>query len=251
MNPIPTLSTIAVKHIQNFPGRDTIVFLHDSLGCIETWHHFPETLATQLECNLFVYDRHGYGRSGPFTQPRETDYMEKEADVLAALIDQYALGRVILFGHSDGGTIALITAAIYPELIKAVITEGAHIFVEDVTLHGIWETGKKFLNTGLRSKLEKYHGRNTEELFRAWVDTWCSSEFRNWSIEHLLPSVTCPVLVIQGENDEFGTLAQVDGISKNVTGPVKKLVIRHTTHTPHKSHSLEVYAGVASFVRKL
>ena len=156
-------------------GRDlpTVIFLHESFGCIRHWRTFPDKLGEVLGLNTLVYDRQGYGQSDPFAiTRRDSDYMEKEAWVLNELIKELGLHDVILFGHSDGGTIALLEAAMYPVEIKAVITEGAHVFVEEITLDGIRQAQVAYDNSDLKGKLAYYHGDKTEMVFRFWAETW-------------------------------------------------------------------------------
>ena len=240
-----------VQYIVN-AAMPTIVFLHDSLGCITLWRNFPERLAVLTGCNALVYDRKGYGKSIPFSnKERNNDYLEQEADILAAILDNCNIEQAILFGHSDGGSIALIAAAKYPVHIKAIITEGAHIFVEEITLQGIRNAQHDWQTTNLKKKLEKYHGEKTEAVFHAWTNTWLSDEFRNWNIESFLPSVTCPVLIIQGEHDEFGSMEQVNGILNLVAGNAVSLIIPSATHTPHKEAIEIVLQKTASFIRQL
>ncbi|MCH2214781.1 MAG: alpha/beta hydrolase [Flavobacteriales bacterium] len=226
---------IAVKKSGRNPTLPTIVFLHDSLGCIELWRDFPEKLGTLSACNVISYDRRGYGKSHPFAEKqRSKGYMELEADVLINLLDNWQLETAILFGHSDGGSIALIAAGKYPDRISAVITEGAHIFVEDITIRGIRKAIELYKTSGLKSKLTKYHGDKTDELFWAWASTWTKDEFRSWNIESFLPSISCPCLIIQGENDEYGSIDQVEGIIRGTLGYAEKFLIPNVKHTPHK-----------------
>jgi len=215
--------------------RPTIIFLHDSLGCITLWRDFPEQLGCATNCTALVYDRQGYGQSEPFSgNPRKPDYMELEADVLNELLTALDLRNVILFGHSDGGSISLIAAAKYPERIKGIITEGAHIFVEEISLNGIHDAIAAYNTTNLKERLEKYHGEKAEAVFWAWAGTWLKDEYQSWNIEDFLPLVHCPVLVIQGENDEFGSIEQVNGIVNQVSGTASQLVIPSGGHNPHK-----------------
>ncbi len=230
----------------------TIVFLHDSLGCVTLWRSFPKQLGEMTQCNVLIYDRQGYGQSDPFTiSCRTNDYMEQEADTLLLLLETRALTNVILFGHSDGGSIALIAAGKYPERIKGVITEGAHIFVEEITLEGIREAVKLYQHTDLKKKLEKYHGDKTEAVFHMWADTWLREDFRSWDITRFLPGIKCPVLVIQGEADEYGTRAQVDGIAQQVSGEAGIFMIPGVGHTPHKEAAQPVLDRAAVFVQSL
>lgn len=241
-----------VVQLANNPEHPTIVFLHDSLGSVELWRTFPKTLGELTQCNVFVYDRQGYGKSSPFTvNSRDNDYLEIEADRLHQLIEQCGLQRVILFGHSDGGSIALIAAAKYPSFILGVITEGAHIFVEEITLEGIREAVTAYQTTDLKERLQKYHGEKTEAVFNAWAATWLNDTFRSWNMEQFLPKIHCPVLVIQGEKDEFGSLDQVNGIVKQVSGVVSSLIIPAVGHTPHKEAKEIVLEHSAGFIGTL
>lgn len=244
-----SLSEIAVKRIDTFPNRPTIVFLHDSLGCIDLWRDFPERVGALTQCNVLLYDRQGYGKSCGFTYTkRDNHYLELEADILNQLLNYWNIEQPILFGHSDGGSIALLTAAKYPEKIKAIITEGAHVFVEDITVNGIKEAIQLYETTDLKSKLEKYHGSNTEAMFWAWANTWTTEEFRSWNIEHFLPMIQCPTLVIQGEKDEYGSLQQVESIKEKVSGATEKFIIPSIGHTPHKDNPEVVLKKISSFI---
>ncbi len=234
----------------NGPGRPTIVFLHDSLGCIQLWRSFPRELGQLTHCNVLAYDRQGYGASAAFTTTqRRNDYLETEADTLVKLLDASGIDKAILFGHSDGGSIALIAAAKFPERCAAVITEGAHIFVEEITLAGIRNTVNAWQTASPKLVLQKYHGNRTEAVFHAWTDTWLSPESRSWNIENFLPLVKCPVLVIQGEKDESGSMAQVDGIQNQVAGKVEKWIVPGVGHTPHKDSKEKVLERSAVFIK--
>ncbi|WP_313808262.1 alpha/beta hydrolase [Flavobacterium sp.] len=246
------LEEIAVKRFDSFPNRPTIVFLHDSLGCIELWRDFPEKLGEFTQCNVLIYDRQGYGKSCEFSYTkRDNEYLELEADILNGLLDFWNLKEVILFGHSDGGSIALLAAAKYPNRISAVITEGAHVFVEEVTLKGIREAIHQYETTDLKQKLAKYHGDKTEAMFWAWAETWTTDAFRSLNMEHFLPKIVCPTLIIQGEADEYGTLEQVSKIVTQTQGKSEKLVIPEIQHTPHKENPELILKEVSAFIQKL
>ncbi len=245
-------SKIAFTHLCRFEDRPTLVFLHDSLGCMALWRDFPEQLGEWSQCNVLVYDRHGYGASGNLVKPkRANDYLEDEAAILIELIDTLNIAQPILFGHSDGGSIALIAAAKYPDKIAAVITEGAHIFVETETVKGIREAMEQYQTTHLKQKLEKYHGDKTDALFNAWTKTWTSDAFQSWNIENFLPLIACPVLVIQGEDDEFGTLAQVNRIVNHVSGKAVKEILPGIQHTPHKEAPELILKLASDFIQSL
>jgi pimeloyl-ACP methyl ester carboxylesterase len=241
-----------IHHQENYKDSPTIVFLHDSLGCISLWRDFPTKLGELTQCNILVYDRLGYGRSKPMPDvPRPVNYLEAEAETLNDLLTELSIEQPILFGHSDGGSIALLTAAKYPDRIKAVISEAAHVFVEEITLQGIREAMTAYQTTNLKERLEKYHGDNTDILFRAWTQTWTRDDFREWNIESFLPAITCPVLVLQGINDEFGSLAQVNSIVNNVSGSVEKALIEGSGHTPHKETPEETLTAAVGFIDNL
>jgi pimeloyl-ACP methyl ester carboxylesterase len=234
-NIIQLQNNIAYKYHEINPEKETIVFLHDSLGCITLWRDFPKLLGEKTGCNILMYDRLGYGKSGNFIKDsRDNFYMEDEADVLKEILTELKIEKPILFGHSDGGSIALIFAGKYPNLPKAIITVGAHIFVEDVTLKGIREAEEAYKKTNLKEKLEKYHGDKTEALFIAWTKTWQTPQFQSWNIEHFLPKIICPSLIIQGKDDEFGTLTQVEKTVAQISGKAEAFVISNAKHTPYK-----------------
>lgn len=240
-----------IEHHQKFENRPTLVFLHDSLGCTQLWRDFPEKIADRTQCNWLIYDREGYGHSAPMsTYRRPTNYMEQEADILNKLLIQLGLQNNILFGHSDGGTIALLTASKYPDHIKAIICEAAHIFVEGITLDGIEASLEAFKTSDLRQRLYKYHGNKVETLYKAWTDTWTSNDYRMWNIEHFLPQITCPLLFIQGEKDEYGSLDQVERTVNQVNGPAQKYIIPDIGHTPHKAVPEEIIKTTTDFIKK-
>ncbi|WP_205504144.1 alpha/beta fold hydrolase [Rufibacter psychrotolerans] len=233
-------------------NRPTLVFLHDSLGCLQLWRDFPEKLAQAAQCNVLVYDRLGYGKSAPMpSHERPTNYLELEADVLNNLLATLEITDAILFGHSDGGSIALIAASKYPEKIKAIICEAAHIFVEELTLNGIYAAMQAYNTTNLPERLQKYHGDKVDTIFKAWTHTWTRSDYRQWNIEHFLPGITCPLLFIQGEADEYGTLAQVEKTVSQVNGPAEKYLIPNAGHTPHKQYPQLVLDKAIEFIHRL
>lgn len=243
---------LAFHHVIKDLTRPTIIFLHDSLGCIQLWRDFPSAVGEKTNCNTLIYDRQGYGESDDFdTIDRENNYMEVEADVLSEMIKTFELKDVVLFGHSDGGTIALQTAAKYPNLIKGVITEGAHVFVEDITIDGVKEGVLAYENTNLKERLYKYHGDKTDNVFWAWATIWLSDKYRDWNIEHELKSIVCSCLIIQGEQDEYGTIKQVDAIVNNISGDAVKLIIPAIGHTPHKEARSIVLKETANFINNL
>lgn len=245
-------NSVYIETIILNPQKPTIVFLHDSLGCVALWRDFPKKVAEETGCNVMVYDRIGYGKSDPMaTYLRKPDYLEREADALNDLLVAMELESVILFGHSDGGSIALITAAKYPSHVKALICEAAHIFVEDVTLKGIVDAMQAYETTDLPVRLQKYHGDKVDTLFKAWTQTWTGSEFRHWNIEHFLKDITCPLLFIQGEKDEYGSLDQVEKTISQTSGEAIKCILPETGHTPHKEAPDMTLNAVVQFLKAI
>jgi len=224
-----------IKFNHSFENKPTIVFLHDSLGSVELWRDFTEKLATAVRCNFLVYDRLGYGKSFIMaTHKRESNYMELEADLLNDLLSKLNIKDAVLFGHSDGGTIALIAASKYSEKVKALICEAGHIFVEDITVQGVKKALDAYKTTNLPERLQKYHGDKVDTIVKAWTEIWLSDEFRSWNIEPMLKNIICPLLFVQGENDEYGSLDQVDKTFTQVSGNSEKFIIPNVGHTPHK-----------------
>jgi len=247
------VGSIKYEYVVSCYSNSTIVFLHDSIGCIELWRDFPKTLAKHSESNYLVYDRIGFGKSSKYPNLpfRGNNYHDLEADILLELLNELKVPNPILFGHSDGGTIALIAAAKKPQLVKGVLTEAAHVFVEDLTLKGIKEAKYNYLNTNLREKLFKYHEDRVDDVVYAWTDIWLDKSFRNWNIEKYLPQIICPSLIIQGDQDEYGTLMQVESIMSQVSGKTEKLIIPNVGHTPHREDQITVLQNSTKFIRKL
>lgn len=232
--------------------RPTLVFLHEGLGCIELWRDFPETLCEATGCSGLVYDRKGYGGSEKFEGPWSPDYLQKESlTYLPELLKECNIDHTILIGHSDGGTIALITAAIHGNLVYAIITEAAHIFVEEQTITGIRKAVEAFETTPLKEKLARYHKENTKTIFYRWADRWLSPEFLKWNIERYLPKIICPILVLQGSDDEYGTTAQIQGIVDHVSGPVYSKLIPDCGHVPHYQAKNTVLSEMTQFIRTI
>lgn len=231
------------------PERLLLVFLHEGLGSIELWRDFPSALSRATGCDALIYDRMGHGRSSGLTEVRTSDYLHLEAArFLPPLVERFAEDRVVLVGHSDGGSIALLHAAGFPDRVAGVITEAAHISVEPEALAGIRRTVALFREGGLRERLFRYHGENTDALFRGWSETWLAPWFRGWNIEACLEKIHSPLLVIQGADDEYGTTAQVDAITEKSAGPAKPVLIEGCAHVPHLQAAERVLAAMKRFV---
>ena len=247
---------LRVKRIEPDPAAvsmdpPTLVFLHEGLGCIEMWRDFPETLCISTGCCGLIYDRKGYGRSDEYEGPWPVDYLQIESLLyLPALLQACGIDNALLVGHSDGGTIALITAASHGNLVRGIIAEAAHIFVEQITIEGIQKAVQTFETTSLKEKLARYHKKNTTTVFYRWADRWLSSEFRNWNIQKKLHKITCPVLLFQGEDDEYGTRAQIDEIAGRVSGPVLAKLIPDCGHTPHFQAKYTVLPEMTRFIKE-
>jgi len=234
------------------PGdAPSIVFLHEGLGSVGMWRDFPDRLAAATGCGALVYSRTGHGGSGPVHGPRPVRYMHDEAlEVLPGLFRHLELETAALFGHSDGASIALIHTGAHPDSVRALVVEAPHLFVETVSIEGIERITADYGTTNLKERLARHHGANTDAMFRAWSDVWLRPEFRTWNIEEYLPAIECPVLVIQGEDDPYGTLAQVGAVVRQVRGPAESLILPRCGHSPHSERPEEVLAAAAGFIKK-
>ena len=233
-------------------AQPTLVFLHEALGSIEQWKDFPDALVAAAGLPGLLYDRLGHGRSGPLAAPlkppRPQDNHHREAvQVLPALLDAAGIERAVLIGHSDGGTIALLAAAALPQRIAAVVSEAAHIFLEDVSLQGIREAEVAWKQGDLKG-LERYHGDKTSALVRSWVETWLDTANRSWSIETELADITCPLLAIRGVDDRFGSPEQVARLCAGVNGPAEPLLLPDCDHEPHREQRDWVLRAIRDFL---
>lgn len=227
--------------------RPVLVFLHEALGCSTMWKDVPATLSGQTSLPYLCYDRLGHGRSDPLPGPRDERYLEIEAyEILPAVLEACGVTEPILVGHSDGGTIALMYASRHR--VRGVVTEAAHVFVEEVTLAGIRAAVEAWRSTDLRDRLARHHGDKTDALFDAWAGTWLSERFRSWNIEQCLAAIAAPVLIVQGEDDEYGTIRQVEAIAAGVSGRAEPLLIPGCRHVPHLQAADRVLPAIAGFV---
>jgi pimeloyl-ACP methyl ester carboxylesterase len=225
-----------------------IVLLHEGLGSVGLWREFPAALATRTSRSVFAYSRRGYGGSDPRGAPLALDFMEREAlEVVPRVLDAAGIDRAVLFGHSDGGSIALLAAAAWPTRVAALVLLAAHVFVEDVTVASIARIRDQYRSTDLRDRLARHH-RHVDEAFGGWNDVWLDPEFKSWNIEAALPRVACPVLILQGLEDEYGTPNQVRAIERGVIGPVTAHLIQNCGHSPHRDQQSAVLHHVAGFL---
>ncbi len=231
-------------------GLAPIVMLHEGLGSVALWKDFPQRVAERTRCGVLVYSRYGHGSSDGLLEKRPVSFMHHEGEVvLPELLALYGLERPILLGHSDGGSIALIYAGRFPESPRALILEAPHVFVEDLSIQSIAAAKVNFQTTNFREKLARYH-EHVDETFWGWNDIWLDPAFRSWNIESYLETIRCPVLCIQGEQDEYGTPEQVKTIHSRV--PDTELVmLADCRHSPHRDQPGKTLEAVESFVKKI
>lgn len=212
-----------------------LVFLHDAWGCTALWGDFPEKLAIKTGCNTLLYDRRGYGQSGEDEASERTpEYFYREAHELIAVMDVLHVKKAVLFGHSDGATIALLAAAIFPERIDALMVESPHTFLEDSGLKAVAETALKAQGTNLLRSLEKYHGTKTQVLFDKWKNCWASEAFAGWNLLPELENIKCPVLAFRGENDVFDSHEQLYQLQAHLQSNNEITIIPEAAHSPHR-----------------
>jgi pimeloyl-ACP methyl ester carboxylesterase len=231
-------------------AKPTIVMLHEGLGSVAMWKDFPEKVAATTECGVLVYSRYGHGKSEKLVEKRTTDFMRHEAQVvLPELLEQFGIRRPILLGHSDGASIAIIYAGASREKPQALILEAPHVFVEDLTVTSITKIRETFQTSDLAKKLGRYH-HHADKTFWGWNDAWLDPRFRNWNIEEYLDGIACPVLLIQGEEDEYGTLAQVTAIQKRVPR-AEAVVLEKCGHSPHRDQEEKTLEAISGFVARV
>lgn len=231
--------------------RAPLVFLHEGLGAIGFWRDLPARLAERTGRTAVVFDRRGYGGSSLCSEPRRIDYLHVEAHrYLPPLLDRLEIQRAVLIGHSDGGSIALLFGAKFPQRCVGIVTEAAHVFVDETTLAGIRAAMAAYRGK-LRPRLKRYHGQQTDAVFFAWADTWLSPWFRDWRITGDIAGVRCPVLAIQGAADPYGEPAQIEAITNSVAGPSRSLILAGIGHTPHLEAREAFAAAVVEFAESL
>jgi pimeloyl-ACP methyl ester carboxylesterase len=239
---------LEIERIAGASTLPTLLFLHEGLGSVSAWRGFPAELARATGARAFVYSRAGYGQSDPIVRPRPLDFMHREAQLLPELLERAAIDDAILVGHSDGGSIALIAAAgaALGRRLRALILEAPHVFVEDSGLAAIAQVRERYLDGELRARLGRHHA-DVDGAFYGWNDVWLDPGFRRWNLESLLPAVRVPTLVIQGVDDPFGTLAQVDAICAQLGAPCERLVLPDCGHSPHREQPARTLAAMSAF----
>jgi pimeloyl-ACP methyl ester carboxylesterase len=229
-----------------------LVFLHEGLGCVALWRDFPDQLAQATGLPALIYSRIGYGGSSPCTLPRPLTYMHEEGEqALPALLAALGIQKHILIGHSDGASISLIYAgAARHDGLLGLAVLAPHSFCEDVSVTSIRAASKAYVEGDLRTRLEKYHGQNVDCAFRGWCDAWLDPAFMRWNIEDYADRITVPVLMIQGEDDEYGTTAQVESIARRVRG-AETLVLPACGHSPQRDQPATTLKAIAGFITRL
>src|SRR5262252_1451786 len=227
-----------------------LVFLHEGLGSASHWRDFPALVAASTRCAVTVYSRYGAGDSDVLTEPRPVRYMHDEAlATLPELLSILHIENPILIGHSDGASIAIIYAGAYDRLCGAVLL-APHVFVEHLSVRSIAEATVSFESTNLPELLGRYH-RDPARTFWGWNNIWLHPDFRNWNIEECLPRITCPVLVIQGLDDPYGTMAQVEAIRKQSGGSVAVLKLKNCRHSPQRDQPKATLRAIAEFIKEI
>lgn len=230
--------------------KPLVVFLHEGLGSVSLWRDFPKRFCDAFNVRGLVFSRMGYGQSTPRkpSQHWAADFMHQQAiDFLPAYFESLGIDTEhdspILFGHSDGATIALIYAATYPNRVRRVIVLAPHIMVEDITIKSIREAKIAYEtpSTQLKAKLSRYHA-DVDSAFYGWSGVWLSNAFQSFDIRALLPQITCPVLAVQGGQDAYGTMAQIDDIALQ-TPHTQLLKIPNCGHSPHVDQPKALLAG--------
>lgn len=231
-----------------------VVLLHDSLGCVELWRDFPAQLAQALGREVIAYDRLGYGRSTALSELPSLKFIDEEAaTTFPAICRDLGLEQVVLFGHSVGGGMAIAIASIHSKsgLCSCVITESAQAFVEERTKDGIRKAKEYFRDPSHLEKLTKYHGKKAQWVLDAWTESWLDPKFESWSLQPHLSNVTCPVLAIHGDKDEYGSCAFPRLITDSVQGHSQAVVLEGFGHVPHREDSVAVLDTVANFLSEV
>ncbi|WP_321528457.1 alpha/beta hydrolase [Sedimenticola selenatireducens] len=231
--------------------QPVLVLLHEGLGCIDMWRDFPDRLAEQTDLAVFVYSRQGYGRSDPFERPLEVGFMHREGlEILPGVLDEAGIDQAILVGHSDGASIALIYSGERSDTrIRGLVLLAPHLFVEEETLEGIRQAKQAFDTGRLADRLQRYHGDHTESTFRHWSGIWLDPRFTAWNIESSLPGIKVPLLAIMGEDDQYGTLAQINTLAERLPEQTGLAVLKDCGHSPHLEQMEQTLERITDFLR--
>jgi pimeloyl-ACP methyl ester carboxylesterase len=230
----------------------TIVMLHEGLGCVGLWGSFPDGLAAATGAGVFVYSRAGYGKSSPAKLPRSVDFMQEEAlSTLPQLLTAIGFQRGILLGHSDGASIATIYAgSVQDHRVRGLALIAPHFFTEQIGLDQIRRTQDEFAGGGLREKLARWHA-DVDGAFGSWSEPWLDPKFQRWDITDSLGYIRVPILIVQGEDDQYGTLRQLDVAREECFCPVETVVLTGARHSPQRDKPKETLAAVSEFINRL
>jgi len=229
-------------------SKPALVFLHEGLGSIRQWRDFPRQVVEATGCRALLYSRYGYGQSDVLAEPRaDVRFMHREAlETLPELLAKLGVERPVLVGHSDGASIALIYAgAGHP--VRALALMAPHVFVEPICVDSIRKASAAFESTDLAERLGKYH-RDARKTFHLWADVWLDPQFLKWNIGEYLPAIARPVLAIQGEDDEYGTLAQLDALKRGVRGPCELVKLPRCGHAPFRDQPRATLEALTGFI---
>ncbi len=229
----------------------TIVMLHEGLGSVGMWNSFPETLQKATGAGVFVYSRAGYGKSAPVTLPRPLSYMHDEATLLPKILSAIGFRRGLLLGHSDGASIATIYAgSVQDHRIRGLVLIAPHFFVEDISITSIDAAKTAYADTDLRDRLARYHA-DVDNAFRGWNDAWLDPGFRAWDITEELAYIRVPILIVQGEQDQYGTVAQIKAAEEECYCPVDVALLPGAQHAPHREAPEPTLKAVADFANRI
>jgi pimeloyl-ACP methyl ester carboxylesterase len=234
------------------PEAPTVVMLHEGLGCVGLWGNFPEQLAAATGAGVFVYSRTNYGKSSPGKLPRGVDFMHEEAiDVLPQVLAAIGFERGILFGHSDGASIAAIYAgSVQDHRVRGLVLMAPHFFTEEMGLAQIRRTSEDFKPGDLRDKLKRWHD-DVDSAFRSWSGPWLNPEFRAWDITEALGYIRVPILIVQGADDQYGTIKQVEAAEQECYCPVETAILQGVRHSPHRDAPEATLRTAAAFINRL
>jgi pimeloyl-ACP methyl ester carboxylesterase len=230
----------------------TIVMLHEGLGSAALWGDFPQALQAATGVGVFAYSRAGYGASSPVSLPRPLDYMSREAlDVLPALLDVIGFQRGLLLGHSDGASIAAIHAGgAGDHRVRGVVMIAPHFVVEEVSVASIEATRRSYETTDLRTRLARWH-RDVDNAFYGWNDAWLDPDFRRWDISEYLAYIRVPMLILQGEDDQYGTIRQIEIAQEECYCPLDVTMIPKAGHSPHREAPDVTLTTISEFAKHI
>lgn len=233
--------------LSNLPA---FVLLHEGLGSVSHWRDFPQVLAETTGAGVFLYSRYGHGLSDALQEPRSVSYMHHEAQVvLPEILEKAGIERPLLLGQSDGASIAILYAGTFPDSPAGLVLEAPHVFVEDITISSIAKARVQYKETDLPQRLGRHHA-SVDSLFWGWNDVWLDPRFRSWNIESYLDRVRCPVLVLQGAQDEYGTAKQIEAIQRRIPA-ASAMILEDCKHAPHRDCSDATLAAINDFLGRL